>query len=277
MAGAAVSVRRAKRLLKVLWVAFDRFNRNDGSAMAGFIAFSGLLSLFPFLIFAATLTGILLGGDQSDEIIESLFQIAPEHVALTLEPVVVEVLNKQSGEVLTLSALFAIWVASSAVEALPHRLRPRLRGARPARLHREPGAGDRARVPRRRGRGAARRDDRVQPADPALRRARAALPIPPVFELLHLRLRRRSSSSASCWSCTACCPGRRLHRLPALARGDRHDGALGGAGGRLLDLPDLHADLHGDLRHARRGHHHPDVLLSSPARRSYTEPRSTPR
>jgi membrane protein len=110
-------VKRTRRFLKVIWVAIDRFNRNDGSAMSGFIAFSGLLSLFPFMIFAATLTGILLGGDRSDEIIESLFEIAPPHIALTLEPVVVEVLNKQSGEVLTLSAIFAIWVASSAVEA----------------------------------------------------------------------------------------------------------------------------------------------------------------
>jgi membrane protein len=46
-----------------------------------------------------------------------LFEIAPTHVAQTLEPVVVEVLSKQSGEILTVSAMFAIWVASSAVEA----------------------------------------------------------------------------------------------------------------------------------------------------------------
>jgi membrane protein len=110
-------VKRLKRGFRVVWVAFDRFNRNDGSAMAGFIAFSGLLSLFPFLIFATTLTGIMFGGDQSDTIIESLFEIAPTHVAQTLEPVVVEVLSKQSGEILTVSAMFAIWVASSAVEA----------------------------------------------------------------------------------------------------------------------------------------------------------------
>ena len=106
-----------KRAFWVLWTAFNRFDRNDGWSMAGFIAFSGLLSLFPFLIFAATLVGILVGPDRSDVIIESLFEIAPEHVAKTLTPVVVEVLNKQSGEVLTLSAVFAIWVASSAVEA----------------------------------------------------------------------------------------------------------------------------------------------------------------
>ena len=110
-------MRRLRRFCRVIWVATDRFNRNDGSAMAGFIAFSGLLSLFPFLIFAATLTGIWVGSDRSDSIIEALFDIAPEHVALTLSPVVEDVLSRQSGEVLTLSALFAIWVASSAVEA----------------------------------------------------------------------------------------------------------------------------------------------------------------
>ncbi|HRO11205.1 YihY/virulence factor BrkB family protein [Amaricoccus sp.] len=110
-------MKRTKRVARVLWVAYDRFNRNDGWSMSGFIAFSGLLSLFPFLIFAATLTGIMVGPDRSDVIIESLFEIAPAHVAQTLAPVVEEVLNKQSGEVLTLSAVFAIWVASSAVEA----------------------------------------------------------------------------------------------------------------------------------------------------------------
>ena len=107
----------ARRSGRVLRDAFDRFNRNDGTAMAGSIAFSGLLSIFPFLIFAATLIGILVGQGESDRIIDALFDIAPEHVARTLEPVVTEVLTKQSGRVLTLSALFAIWVASNAVEA----------------------------------------------------------------------------------------------------------------------------------------------------------------
>ena len=54
-------MKRPIRLARDLWVAFDRFNRNDGWAMAGYIAFSGLLSLFPFLIFATTLIGILVG------------------------------------------------------------------------------------------------------------------------------------------------------------------------------------------------------------------------
>ena len=110
-------MRRVKRVFRVLWVAYDRFNRNDGWSMSGFIAFSGLLSIFPFMIFAATLIGIMVGPARSETIIEALFDIAPQNVAQTLAPVVEEVLHKQSGEVLTVSALFAIWVASSAVEA----------------------------------------------------------------------------------------------------------------------------------------------------------------
>ena len=110
-------MKRVRRSIRVLWNAFDRFNRNDGSPMAGYIAFSGLLSLFPFLIFATTLIGILVGSDQSDSIIDALFEIAPANMAQTLSRWSSEVLNKQSGEVLTLSALFAIWVASNAVEA----------------------------------------------------------------------------------------------------------------------------------------------------------------
>lgn len=101
----------------VVWNALNRFQSNDGAAMAGYIAFSGLLSIFPFLIFAATLIGMLVGESRSEGIIDALFQIAPQHVAMTLEPVVEEVLGKQSSEVLTLSALFAVWVASNAVEA----------------------------------------------------------------------------------------------------------------------------------------------------------------
>jgi membrane protein len=110
-------VNKFRDFLHALWDAMNRFNLNDGWAMAGYIAFSGLLSIFPFLIFAATLTGIVVGATRSTEIIDALFNIAPRHVALTLEPVIVEVLGKQSQSVLTLSAIFAVYVASNAVEA----------------------------------------------------------------------------------------------------------------------------------------------------------------
>ncbi|WP_111431441.1 YihY/virulence factor BrkB family protein [Rhodobacteraceae bacterium DSL-40] len=111
-------MRRTKHFFVILWDAITRFNRNDGSAMAGYVAFSGLLSIFPFLIFATTLIGVLVGQERTGEIVDALFEIAPAHVARTLEPVVTEVLSGRSSGLLTLSAVFAIYVASNAVEAL---------------------------------------------------------------------------------------------------------------------------------------------------------------
>lgn len=109
---------RAREAASILWDSFDRFFRHDGSAMAGSIAYSALLSIFPFMIFGTTLIGIYVGQERSDELTAALFDIAPEHVARTLSPVVAEVVGKDSGSVLSVSALFAIFVASNAVEAL---------------------------------------------------------------------------------------------------------------------------------------------------------------
>jgi membrane protein len=111
-------VRKPRRVAGALWLATQRFGGNDGFAMAGSIAFSALLSLFPFLIFATSLIGFLIGYDKSDQAIDALFEIAPNHVARTIEPVVNDVVGRQSSGILTLSALFAIWVASNAVESL---------------------------------------------------------------------------------------------------------------------------------------------------------------
>jgi membrane protein len=107
--------------LRLTWLvvkeAVEGFWRNDGSAMAGYIAFSGLLAIFPFLIFVAMLLGTLIGPERTDDLTHALFEITPTHVATTLEPVVVEVVEGASERILTLSALFAIYVASNAVES----------------------------------------------------------------------------------------------------------------------------------------------------------------
>ena len=85
--------------------------------MAGYIAFSSLLAIFPFLIFAAALVGLFLGPEQNELAVETLFRVAPEHIAQTLEPVLHEVLIDRGQGVLTLSILMAIFLASNAVDA----------------------------------------------------------------------------------------------------------------------------------------------------------------
>lgn len=107
----------ARDAYRVLRAAYARFDKDDGIAMAGYIAFSSLLAIFPFLIFAAALVGLLVGPEQNEEAVNVLFRVAPEHIAQTLEPVLHEVLVDRGQGVLTLSILVAIFLASNAVDA----------------------------------------------------------------------------------------------------------------------------------------------------------------
>jgi len=109
-----ITLRDAYRILRAAYV---RFNKDDGIAMAGYIAFSSLLAIFPFLIFSAALVGFLVGAEQNEEAVNVLFRVAPEHIAQTLEPVLHEVLVDRGQGVLTLSILAAIFLASNAVDA----------------------------------------------------------------------------------------------------------------------------------------------------------------
>lgn len=104
--------------IRIFYRAYNRFDRHDGFALAGFIAFSVFLSLFPFAIFFSALAGFLIGPEDSASVFDALADMAPEHVSKTLLPVLDEVIGRSRGGLLTLSGFGAIWVASNAVEAL---------------------------------------------------------------------------------------------------------------------------------------------------------------
>ncbi|MHA1527898.1 MAG: YihY/virulence factor BrkB family protein [Alphaproteobacteria bacterium] len=101
-----------------LWTVVKRFNKDQGSVLSGHIAFSLMLAVVPFLIFATALTGFAVGQQGAEMALGALFKGMPEHVALTLEPVLLEVIGQRHGGILTLSALGAIWAASNGVEAV---------------------------------------------------------------------------------------------------------------------------------------------------------------
>ena len=92
--------------------------RNDGFELSGYIAFNALLALFPFLIFLFALSGLVSSYDTAGMVLEFLFRLAPKNVGDTLAPVIVEVLSRPRGGLLTIGLLFAIWAASSGVDAL---------------------------------------------------------------------------------------------------------------------------------------------------------------
>lgn len=91
---------------------------DEGLELSGYIAFAAFLSLFPFLIFLAALTGFLGDRDTANEFVQAMFHFMPKDVAETLAPAVREVVVVREGGLLTFSILATLWFASSGVEAL---------------------------------------------------------------------------------------------------------------------------------------------------------------
>ncbi|MXU66290.1 YihY/virulence factor BrkB family protein [Oceanomicrobium pacificus] len=109
---------RIRRSYEVLSEAAVRFVRHDGSAYAGYIAYSTLLALLPFLIFATSMAGVIIGPENSQKAVDALFELAPVHVAKTIEPVLVNVLSVDRSGLAAFSILVSFFVASNAIGAL---------------------------------------------------------------------------------------------------------------------------------------------------------------
>lgn len=107
-----------KTIAALIWDALRRFERDDGWAIASHVALSGLLAIFPFLIFVTALAAFLGAGAVSGNIIHLIFDTWPSGVAMPLATEVQKVLTTPRGGVLTIGVLLTLWVSSSAVESL---------------------------------------------------------------------------------------------------------------------------------------------------------------
>src|ERR1700712_2751932 len=94
------------------------FVDHSGFEMSGYAAFTALLSLFPFLLFLTALAGFLGDEDVAAKVMTGAWDFAPKEVSGVLRPVLYEVLTQRHGNLLTFGAVFALWSASSGVEAL---------------------------------------------------------------------------------------------------------------------------------------------------------------
>ena len=95
-----------------------RFIEDDGLASAGYLAYLGLMSLLPFLVFVFTLLGLIGRADEGAGIVDMMFRFMPTEVALTLQQPVVQVVETASGGVLILSLVVVLWIAASGVEGI---------------------------------------------------------------------------------------------------------------------------------------------------------------
>jgi membrane protein len=107
-----------RRRWNVLKLAIYRVVDDGGISMAGAIAYSFLLSLFPFCIFLTALAATVGGRELADAAIHQLFEIVPDNVAKALAPEVERIMGRTRYTVLTFGAATSLFFATSAIESL---------------------------------------------------------------------------------------------------------------------------------------------------------------
>ncbi len=105
-----------------MWPAVNHFTNDQGVVLAGYIAFTSIFSLFPFLIFLVALAGFLGQGEAASRSIDLALELLPVEVEGVLRPAVNDIRNAPHTTLMTFSMAIALWVASSGLESLRHAL-----------------------------------------------------------------------------------------------------------------------------------------------------------
>ncbi|MEP1354329.1 MAG: YihY/virulence factor BrkB family protein [Tateyamaria sp.] len=114
-----MTVRQAAR---ALWAALVRFDAKNGWSRSSHIAMSMMLALFPFTIFALSLTQAVSAEFSTLDIVEFIYGTWPDSIA---EPIVKEVravLQDSSVKAMTIGGLLAVFFASNGVDAVRQAL-----------------------------------------------------------------------------------------------------------------------------------------------------------
>ena len=106
------------RQFKTIVQAFRDVFADSGFSMAGAVAYSFVLSLFPFCIFLGALAGYFGGETLAKQAVEQLFQMVPKPVAEAIAPEVMAVMGQSRFGLLTFGAFIALFFATSAIESL---------------------------------------------------------------------------------------------------------------------------------------------------------------
>ncbi len=107
---------------RTLWQAVVHLYENSGITLASAVAFSVIISLFPFCILIGSLAGVVGGRGLAEQAVALMVDILPARVAETLEPEVERVMGSSRYDLVTLSAFFALFFATGAIETLREAL-----------------------------------------------------------------------------------------------------------------------------------------------------------
>lgn len=100
----------------ILFKFIHKFIEDDIFALASQLAYSLLLSFFPFLIFLFTIAGY--SSVRSNDVLFSLRNILPSNAYDLIQTTVVEIFDFRKGNLLSFSFISTIWVASNGFNAV---------------------------------------------------------------------------------------------------------------------------------------------------------------
>ena len=98
--------------------AIYRLYEHSGFSLAGAVAYSFIISLFPFCIFLAGLAGLIGTPELAKDAVTHLFDILPRDVASVLAPQVVSIMSNTRIDLLTVGGGIALFFATSAIETM---------------------------------------------------------------------------------------------------------------------------------------------------------------
>jgi len=97
---------------------FTSIIKDDFPGMASEMAYSFILTLFPFLIFLVAVFGVLGTETQVDQVLTSIGGVVPSSVQVVIESVLKGVISTSSGSLLTIGLFITLFAASNAMFVL---------------------------------------------------------------------------------------------------------------------------------------------------------------
>jgi membrane protein len=105
-------------VVRVLWPAFVNYIFHESPNNAGHVAFSGVIAVFPLVLFLSSAANFLGEPQTAVELARTVLGYAPPAVAEALLPAIDEALGHRSRFALGLSLFGTLWAASSGAQAL---------------------------------------------------------------------------------------------------------------------------------------------------------------
>jgi membrane protein len=103
--------------LRAIGSATRHFLNDDSLIIAGYLAFTGIFALFPFIIFLLSLAGFIGQTEAAQESIVLALDLAPPEVVSALLPAIDQVRAGTTPGLLTFGIIVTLWVSSNGIEA----------------------------------------------------------------------------------------------------------------------------------------------------------------